>query len=491
MLEPDHNSHPSTPPDETHPERVVVSDAQDAAVAVGERAAAAAKGGVAISGNVGGNLIISIGDTQVAFPRSAQIVVGVVLLGVLFLVGARAFDLYNASRPTPIAPMTGDFNVAVAQFQVYGEGDEGLEQAQTLALGFANAVEREIDGLEDQLDDTIQIRFPHETGVIQGRTDVERAENARALAQEIHADVVVYGIVEVHAPAAVIEPEFYVNDSDFVLGADVTGQYRMGCEIQLDKVDNKSLRNDAEDVLEKRLHVLLLLVNGLSDFAVGQYGDAETNFSRALEIEAWDTPDVIYVLLGNAALQQHELERAEQYFSQALDANPDYARAYAGLATVFLQQAAPPVQSQTYNFDAQLLDRALDHYQKALRSADQSPLADVPTKVSFGVGDVYIRRALLAGTTGDAAASEQYYRLAAQAYRSVVQDYEAGNERLQEIAAHAHANLGLILAQRGQAAAAIAEYELALDLLPAYGQSKEHRALYEEILNQLRGTTVE
>ncbi len=488
---PDKNSSTSTQSEETHREETIVSDVKDAAVAVGKQAAAATKGGIAISGNVGGDLVISVGSTQVAIPRFVQIVLGVIVLGVLLLVGARAFDAYNASRPTPIAPMTGDFNVAVAQFQVYGEGEEEFEEAQELALGLANAIEREIDDLADEIDDTIQIRFPQETRTIQGRTDAGRAENARALAEEINADIVIYGVVEVSGLTAVIRPEFYIGDSDFMLGAEVTGQYRMGREIQLDKIDNRTLRNDVEEILKKRFRVLTLLVNGLSDYVVGEYGDAETSFNRALEIEAWDTPDVIYVLLGNATIQQHELEKAKEYFSKALDANPDYARAYAGLATVFLQQATPDIQSGTYDFDVQLLDKAFDHYQKALNSEEQSPLADIPTKVSFGVGDVYIRKALVEEAAGNDEAKEQYYSLAGQAYQSVIQDYEAGNERLQEIAAHAHARLGLILAQNGQLEAAIAEYEQALNLLPKYGQSKEYRALYQEILDELRGTTSE
>ncbi len=471
-------------------EETSLGDEKDT-VAVGERAAAADRGGIAISGNVGGDLVISIGSAQVAIPRSVQVLFGLIGLGVLFLVGARIFEAYNASRPTPAAPMTGDFNVALAQFQVYGEEETGFEGAQELTLGFANAIERAVGGWAEEIEDTVQIRFPQETGAIQGKTDVERAERARAIAEEINADVMIYGVVEVSGISAVVKPEFYVSDDDFKLGADVTGQYRMGREIHLDKVDNRRLRNEAEQVLEQRLYVLTLLIDGLSDYVVGEYGDAETCFESALAIEAWNSSDVIYVLLGNAALQQRELTRAEAYFTQALEVNADYARAYAGLATVFLQQTTPDIRSGSYDFDLQLLDQAFDYYQKALNSEDQSPLADTPTKARFGMGDVWLRKGLTAAASGDNEAKGQFYNWAEQAYQAVIQDYEAGNERLREIAGHSHARLGLILNQKGQTEAAIAEYEQALDLLPTYGQSKEYRALYQETLNDLRGTDSE
>jgi tetratricopeptide (TPR) repeat protein len=465
---------------------ITIGDVEDAAVAAGERATVATKGGIAISGDVGGDLVVSIGNTQVAIPRLTQITLLVILLSITFLVGLQALTAYQASRPTPVAPMTGDFNIAVAQFQVYGEGEEGFKDAQELARGFANAIEREINDLADEINDTIQIRFPQETGIVHGNTDAERAENARALAAEINADVVIYGTIVVDDLAAVTKPEFYVSDRDFTLAAEVAGQYRMGGEIPLDKVDNRSLRNNAEDTLENRFRALTYIINGLSDFTVGQYEEAGIKFSRALEIQAWDTPDVIYVLLGNVALHQHKWMEAEEHFSNARDINPDYARAHGGLATAFLFQAAASAPSGTYDFDIELLDKAIDAFQRALDSSDQSPLADTPTRARFGLGEVYLRKALRDNQVGHSKVGDQNYDLARQAYGAVIQDYEAGNKRVQEFAARAHAQLGLIYWLNGQPEAAILEYEQAIDLLPDYGQAKELKAVYQETLDKLR-----
>ncbi len=67
--------------------------------------------------NITGDLIINIGDTQLAIPRRLhQAVLGSILLGIIFLVGAQMLDAYQAAPSTPIPRMTGDFNVAVARF---------------------------------------------------------------------------------------------------------------------------------------------------------------------------------------------------------------------------------------------------------------------------------------------------------------------------------------------------------------------------------------
>ncbi|HMN27662.1 MAG TPA: hypothetical protein PKE45_05850, partial [Caldilineaceae bacterium] len=217
-----------------------ISHVEEAAVASGERAAAATGGAIALNGNVGGGLNISIGSKDFHLARWMQITIAVITISILFLVGTQAFTLYTASQPTPtplpptptpIPPMTGDFNVAVAQFEVTGDGP-GLDAAQNLALGFANSVDQVIDELIDNLG-VIQILPPQVTGLITGTSINERTEQASTLAQALHADVVIYGTVAVDGDQASIQPEFYLNSSrnDGLIEADeITGQYKMGLQ---------------------------------------------------------------------------------------------------------------------------------------------------------------------------------------------------------------------------------------------------------------------
>lgn len=436
---------------------------------------------------VEGNVIISIGDKQVVIPRIAQIAIAVVTIGVIFLVLAQTANLLATFAP---ARMEGDFNIAVAQFQVVGQGD-GLDDAQELAQSIANAIDRQMQKLAGEIEQHIEVCPPQETGKIKGETEEERAESAHALAKGINADVVVYGIVEVTGLAATIRPEFYVRSDDFDAAAEVTGQYRMGSPISIDKVDNITRKSEVGDTLADRSRALAFIIYGLADFVIGQNEAAEANFNEALSIEAWDNPDVVYVLLGNAALRQRDPKRAETYYRQALDANPDYARAHAGLGAVFYHQALGDLQSDTYaTIDTKLLDQSIQEYQHASDpSLEHSPLADTPLKADFDLGRVYLSKALVEAEKGNDSESKRNLALAIESFEGVIHAYQsyAGRDkaRIKELTAHAHGQLGLVYRLTNQFEVAIHEYEEALELMPLLDRTKEHRALYEANLGDL------
>jgi tetratricopeptide (TPR) repeat protein len=432
-----------------------------------------------------GDLAIYVMDKQVAvIPPLALIAIGVITAGVVFLVVTQVANLWAAFVP---AKMTGDFNVAVAQFQVVGQG-EGLDDAEDLAQSIANAIDREMQGLASEMEQTIEVRPPRETGAIKGGTEEERAEAADALAEQINADVVVYGVVEVNGIAATVKPEFYVRSDDFAAAAEVTGQYRMGSPTSVDKVDNMARKREIGDILAERSRALTFIIYGMADFVIGQYEAAEANFEQALRVKAWDNPDVVHVLLGNAALKQRNWTKAEAYYWQALEVNPNYARAYAGLGGVFYHQAAGDVQSNTYDtVDTELLDQAIEKYQQATDPGlDHSPLADTPAKADFGLGRAYLLKALVHAEREDNRVSEHNFALAIQAFEDVIQAYgEGDNPRIQELTAHAHAHLGLVFRLTNQLEQAIPEYEKALELMPALERTEEERAPYEAALGDI------
>jgi len=465
-------------------DRIVVGDARSATVAVGRRSAAAARGGVAISGDVGGDVVISFGPRQLAISRMAQILIGLIALGVAFLVVAQAFGLRTSTAP-PV--MEGDFNVAVAQFQVVGQG-EGLEEAHDLAQSFANAIDRELRTLAAEIDQHIEVRTPQATGPVEGGTEAARAENAHALAERIGADVVIYGLIEVDGLAATIKPEFTVRSQEFTAVAEMTGQYRMGSPLSVDKVDNVARKRQASELMADRFRALTLVTYGLADYVIGNYPEAETSFDAALNTQAWDNPDVIYCMLCNAAFKQGHWTDAEGYCRQALEINPAYSRAYVGLGSTFYLQALGDSAGETYAaVDLDLLQRSIENYRLALDPGlDHPPLADVSTKASFSLGQAYWVAALFEAEVGDAGASEQARSLAIRAFQAVIQDHGDGaNPRVRELAAYAHARLGLIYRQTAQLEAAIPEYERALDLLPPLDRTRDQRAAYEAALGEI------
>jgi tetratricopeptide (TPR) repeat protein len=440
---------------------------------------------------VEGDLVISIGQRRIAIPRIVQIAIIIVTSGIIFLVITQAINLYRSSAQTE---MEGDFNVAVAQFQVVGEG-KGLQDATALAQSFANAIDREMQGLATELAQRIEVRSPGETGTVKGKTEEQRAESAQALAEAINADVVVYGTIEVDGVAASIKPEFFVRaeesyagSEEFATVAEVTGQYRMGSVISIDKVDNKARRTEASSVLAERARALTFITYGLADYVVGRYKEAESQFGEAQRVKAWDNPDVISVMLGNAALKQHDWVNAEAHYRQALETNPLHSRAYIGLGSVLYEQALGDIRTETYEtVDSELLNQCIETYQRALDPGlDHPPLADVSTKAHFSLGQAYLLGAQVEAEAGNEDASERALILAIQAFETVIQDYGDGdNARVKELAAYAHARLGLIYRLTRQFETAITEYEAALTLLPPLDRVREHKASYEAALGDI------
>lgn len=408
--------------------------------------------------------------------------VGFLVLALL-IVGMGA-GLYFILRPK-LAPMTGDFNVAVAQFQIVGQG-KGFEDGKRLSQSFTNAMDREIQVLSDEIEQRIEVRPPSEMRIIQGTTDEERAKNAHIIAEKINADVVIYGVIHINGLAATIKPEFYVRNTEFSNVAEITGQYRMGSAVIIDKVDNMAQKREVGDIFAERFRALTFILYGLADYVVGNYEKAGDSFSKVLDVQAWDNPDVIYVMLGNVALRQRDWVNAEKYYSEARTVNSNYARAYIGLGSTYLALATTNVQSETYDFNISLLDKAIEAYQLALDSQEQPPLSDVSIRASFGLGDTYLRKALLENEAGNIEASNHYFNLTEQVFQLVIRDYETGNVRIQELAAHTHARLGLLYWQTQGPEMAIPEFEEAIELLPNYGQGSKDKIDYQEILKVLR-----
>ncbi|HMN27663.1 MAG TPA: hypothetical protein PKE45_05855, partial [Caldilineaceae bacterium] len=206
-------------------------------------------------------------------------------------------------------------------------------------------------------------------------------------------------------------------------------------------------RDDAVDVLLERFHALTFIIYGLADYIVGEYADAEDGFGQALKIAAWDNTEVIYVMLGNAALKQKLFGDAEEYYRLALEKNDKYSRAYVGWGSALYGKAQDNGEATDYSkIDRELLNQSIDTYQRALEPGmDRPPLADVEAKANLGLGQVHLLRALVEVQAAQLDAAQQDWKDAEQGFRRVISAYADGeNQRLQEHAAHAHARLGLI-----------------------------------------------
>lgn len=332
-------------------------------------------------------------------------------------------------------PMSGAFNIAVADFGKLDENGRVIsaKEASALADSVQTLLETELKPAPGGFD--IRTQGPDATGRIAGATPSERAQAAEKLAAEINADVIVYGNLDRDNTTFV--PEFYLSERSLRNAEELLGQHQFGPEIITpdDITMNSAAYQELNDGLRHRTKVLAQFAIGLSYYALFNYDKALTYLEAAQRLEGWgDRKELLYLFLGNTLGKLNRLDDAEHKFRSALEVEPEYARARVGLASVQLQRAKGSCEAG--KIDAEGMRVAMEVYKGALTAKVQPLLADIEAKVHFGLGQSYL--CLSQALVGD------YWHDAEQAFLAVITEYEGGNPRVREMTAQAQANLGAI-----------------------------------------------
>jgi tetratricopeptide (TPR) repeat protein len=374
--------------------------------------------------------------------------------------------------------MTGEWNVAVAGFTVLEKGEIDQAQADLIGTVFFNRLESELTELKTETDIIIEVWGPDQVGFISGDSPEERAENAEKLASKINSDVIVYGTIDREGNTLTIQPEFYVSVANFYEAEEMVGQHALGGSISIIETgEGITSQINLNRELSKRSQVLSLLTKGLSLYFTHAYEDARVFFQEANKDDYWQTlsgREVVYLFEGNAAGKSRLLEEAEEAYHNALAYQEEYARAYAGLGSVYYLQALEETQcKENFEPDQGLLDSAKYNFDQALKARVMPASADIPTKVAIGLGQVYLAEWF---------AGEDTVEKAIEQFNLVLTQYGSGaNPRVQEFASEAQGRLGLIERQIGNTPEAIARFENALELATHPGR----RGLYLATLADL------
>ncbi|KAA3654905.1 MAG: hypothetical protein DWQ04_33950 [Chloroflexi bacterium] len=421
--------------------------------------------------------------------------VGFVILA-LFVIGGGIL-LYFGLRVPGLDRMTGDFNVAVAPFQVIGEVE--------LARGedVANSIYNRLNAVVEELDEpVIHVWGPVEprlnpVPIIEGQTATERAQAAAELAGEINADVIVYGIVDVVNGNWQITPEFFISSQNFQEASEILGQYRLGEPLLILGDDPSTLRITSGDKLRPRSEMIAQIAVGLTYYSITAYDRALTEFKQLEErgdLKNDSGAEVLYLLIGNtlgkqaAALRQNAndidqenvdteatelLIEAIAYYEKALAIDPEYARGYSGIGSAAYLLALGDGSEVNKN---QLLT-SITSLNAGLAAQNKPPNSFVETKLHMNLGQSYLLLSFIDETVG--------FEPAIQEFDRVVADHEGlaePNGIVRELAGEAHARLGLIAFESGNIDQAITAYETAIDLL---FDRPERQALYQQRLNEL------
>jgi hypothetical protein len=347
--------------------------------------------------------------------------------------------LYFLLRPRQLSKMVGDFRIAVTGFTVHGNPKE-FEIGEEFAYGVYLHLEQTFNEFSDF---GIVVWGPDKVDNVKGTDAASRAVSADELAKRIGADMIIYGVVDVSdAGVWTVTPEFYLVAENFHMAEEVTGQHELGTPIVIRGRGNPADRRNISNEFASRTQALSYIAMGLADYANRDFEKALASFQSAERVSNWEDEQgkqVLYLLIGNAAGRAGNLTLSESYHSRSLTLDPEYARAYVGLAGVYYMQALKPYEetNDPMETDIDLLNRSIETYRTALDAKHQPALSDISAKVHFGLGQCYFALVY--------ADAEPYFDAAIDEFTMVIQAYADGaNPRIREITAESHARLALI-----------------------------------------------
>jgi tetratricopeptide (TPR) repeat protein len=281
-----------------------------------------------------------------------------------------------------LGAMGGAFNVAVAELAVTGAEEEvGLDISQAV-------YDQIVEDLAAQTDVEVEVAEPAVVGPLSGETPEARAEAAAALADRVHADVVVFGNVEMGDGLTDVGAEFFVSDRGLTGAEELAGIYPLDT-ISLATTDPVAVRRRTAEELQPRILALTQMALGLSHYQLNEYPESEALFEEALE--SW--PDVngrvvVLSLLGNVTGLQGDLDAADAYFTDALSLGPDNARSRFGAAELTYLRARGPICGGGGEADVDGLEDAVSQFEE-VGDLPSPPLAFIPERARVEIAKIY------------------------------------------------------------------------------------------------------
>lgn len=184
---------------------------------------------------------------------------------------------------------------------------------------------------------------------IAGQDAPEREQNARQLADEIGADLLIYGHLTDETPASLVL-EFYYRSQPNRLELDgAQGRYQLGAPLLLPsnaESDPTFARLTLGLEMNSRLKRMAWLTVALIYSLLDQHSQAlellrqgEQHLVQTENGAAVDGLDIYYYFVGREALLLYNFAEAETFFNKAKTVNPRSARAYLGLGMLYYDRA--------------------------------------------------------------------------------------------------------------------------------------------------------
>ena len=277
--------------------------------------------------------------------RNQRVLVGVAGVLLVAVIGAVLLNL-GVFNPPLKEMTTGDFRIAVAEFAVL---DEAGRLTNDNHDGGRRISERIGMGLIGELPDNVLVWHDGEgneehvaVGVV--GEEIVGAEDPATRANELNADMIIYGVAEPRGQVANLKLQFYLRPQ---FGADfsqMVGNYEFKTPIPVfDPSDPAEEVWDRLDPLAKALAWVTLglrqEIRGVQDQAVQSFERAATFAPDSDVIRYFIGQEQFYSAQRDEEASPERLAAAEAAFAESLRLNPDNPRARIGQGSVHFVQA--------------------------------------------------------------------------------------------------------------------------------------------------------
>ncbi|HTP01911.1 MAG TPA: AAA family ATPase [Anaerolineales bacterium] len=334
------------------------------------------------------------------------------LVGLAVLLLAVVVFLVHPKPPVMNAP----YNVAIADIaQVQPDGTvRAISDGSGTALsqGLASALQHALGDNSSILvwNDRLDLKSRGvQLGALETATPQEQSGAAAALAERLHADMVIYGAIDQRQQPPSLSVQMYLVPRLSDAQGEVQGNFQLNDPIP---VAAGLQAPDVRSKIAQQANFLALLALAQSEGGQGHTLEALEYYLKAAQINP--DSDLLQFFIGREYLFTVERKpippEADSIFEQkALDAlqkalqlNPHNARAYIGLGSAYVKQAQPIVDAgNASGLDASgfqkagaFLDQAAAAYQQALQPGLDSTGYGVPVQdiARLGLGNTYLLR---------------------------------------------------------------------------------------------------
>jgi tetratricopeptide (TPR) repeat protein len=403
--------------------------------------------------------------------------------------------------------MNGLYNIAVADIgeistdgQTHPIGDEG---GVKLSQEIASALQASLQNNSNILiwNDNPELKRQRvQIGIL------DSTQSAEGLANRLHADMVISGTLDRRPNPPVLKMQMYLAPRLSNALNEVNGSFDLEAIPVTPDLEADSVKSE----LTRQTNLLATLALGQSNSQLGFTLEALENYLKAAEL-APDS-DMIQFFIGREYLFSLEREpvlgvardafeqKALEALQKSLQLNPQNARAYIGLGSLYLKQAKQLINDgmsseftrENFERTMQLLNQAESAYGTVGQLNPDSAIYGVPVAdiAQLGLGDMLVTR-------GAALEANGQIELAAGAFDKATQMLEATLPAFQEPSLNrylaqnyqflgsAYQNVGYLAFLKGDTTTATQAYQKAIQQFDAcieLGATSNDRIIQNDIV---------